>query len=110
MTARSLILATAIALLTAACSSQGGGGVDAPVATKVVIWTDNAWTQPIPAWGSPVRLNLPVPLASIVLTGAGGLGAFGAHEQPLIYEQLREWGIDISTGQVNRLLNETGIW
>ena len=26
--------------------------------------------------------------------------------QPIIYEQLREWGIDISTGQVNRLLNE----
>jgi uncharacterized coiled-coil protein SlyX len=26
--------------------------------------------------------------------------------QPLIYEQLREWGIDISVGQVNRLLNE----
>lgn len=26
--------------------------------------------------------------------------------QPLIYEQLREWGIDISTGQVNRLLTE----
>ena len=26
--------------------------------------------------------------------------------QPLIYEQLREWGIEISTGQVNRLLNE----
>lgn len=26
--------------------------------------------------------------------------------QPLIYEQLREWGIDISAGQVNRLLNE----
>ena len=26
--------------------------------------------------------------------------------QPLIYEQLREWGIDISTGQINRLLNE----
>ena len=26
--------------------------------------------------------------------------------QPLIYEQLREWGIDISTGQVNRLLHE----
>jgi hypothetical protein len=26
--------------------------------------------------------------------------------QPLIYEQLKEWGIDISTGQVNRLLNE----
>lgn len=26
--------------------------------------------------------------------------------QTLIYEQLREWGIDISTGQVNRLLNE----
>jgi hypothetical protein len=26
--------------------------------------------------------------------------------QPLIYEQLREWGIDISAGQINRLLNE----
>ncbi len=26
--------------------------------------------------------------------------------QPLIYEQLQEWGIEISTGQVNRLLNE----
>jgi Transposase IS66 family len=26
--------------------------------------------------------------------------------QPLIYEQLREWGIDISSGQVNRLLTE----
>jgi hypothetical protein len=26
--------------------------------------------------------------------------------QPLIHEQLREWGIDISAGQVNRLLNE----
>jgi hypothetical protein len=26
--------------------------------------------------------------------------------QPIIYEQLREWGIEISTGQVNRLLNE----
>ncbi len=25
--------------------------------------------------------------------------------QPLIYEQLREWGINISVGQVNRLLN-----
>jgi hypothetical protein len=26
--------------------------------------------------------------------------------QPLIYEQLREWGIDISVGQINRFLNE----
>jgi Transposase IS66 family len=26
--------------------------------------------------------------------------------QPLLYEQLREWGIDISVGQVNRLLTE----
>ena len=26
--------------------------------------------------------------------------------QPLIYEQLREWGIDISAGQINRFLNE----
>jgi hypothetical protein len=26
--------------------------------------------------------------------------------QPLIYEQLREWGIDISAGQINHFLNE----
>jgi hypothetical protein len=26
--------------------------------------------------------------------------------QPLIYEQLREWGITISVGQVNRILTE----
>jgi hypothetical protein len=26
--------------------------------------------------------------------------------QPLIHEQLREWGIDISTGQINHFLNE----
>lgn len=26
--------------------------------------------------------------------------------QPLIYEQIREWGIDISAGQINRFLNE----
>jgi hypothetical protein len=81
MPRRSSLIAALITVLTAACSSQGGGGgVDAPVATKVVTWIDNAWTQPVPSWGSPVRLNLPVPLARIVLTGTGGLGAFGAHE------------------------------
>ena len=51
-----------------------------PVATRPVAWVENAWTQPVPSWGSPVRLNLPVPLSSIVLGSAGGLGAFGAHE------------------------------
>ena len=30
--------------------------------------------------------------------------------QPLIYEQLREWGIDISTGQVNRFLLGSLSW
>lgn len=39
----------------------------------------------MPSWGSPVRLSLPVPLASIQLAagglgGGGGFGAFGAHE------------------------------
>jgi hypothetical protein len=46
---------------------------------RPVEWTDNAFTQPVPAWGSPVRLSLPVPLSSIRLDATGGFGAFGAH-------------------------------
>ncbi len=34
----------------------------------------------MPSWGSPVRLDLPVPIADIVLGPSGGLGFFGAHE------------------------------
>jgi hypothetical protein len=62
-----------------ACGGDGGG-TTAPQPTRPVAWVDNVWTQPVPAWGSPVRLNLPLPLASIVFGAGGGLGAFGAHE------------------------------
>jgi hypothetical protein len=57
-------------------------GTDSGGETEVrpVAWVENAWTQPVPSWGSPVRLDLPVPLGSIVFGPAGGFGAFGAHE------------------------------
>ena len=61
--------------------SRGGiDGITTPIAAVPVTWVDGAWTQPVPSWGSPVRLDLPVPLDSIVLGPAGGLGFFGAHE------------------------------
>jgi hypothetical protein len=65
-------------------SMSGGGGIDGiitPTTALPVQWVDGTLTQPVPSWGSSVRLNLPVPLDSIVLTGAAaGLGFFGAHE------------------------------
>ncbi len=71
-------------LLTVLLSSCGGGGNvnsgGTQSASRPVAWVDNAWTQPVPEWGSPVRLNLPVPLDSIVFGPGGGIGAFGAHE------------------------------
>lgn len=63
----------------AACS-KGSDGTTVPVAAKPTTFTADSWTQPVPSWGSPVRLGLPVPLASIVLGPGGGFGAFGAHE------------------------------
>jgi hypothetical protein len=68
-------------VLTTGCGGSAivDGSTTAPV--KPVPWSQGAWTQPVPAWGSPVRLNLPVALADIVLgVGEGGLGAFGAHQ------------------------------
>ena len=61
----------------------GGGGVDGPSVAgpaKPVAWVEGAMTQPVPSWGSPVRLALPVPVAAIILGPGGGLGAFGGHQ------------------------------
>jgi len=66
-----------VALLSGCSNSTGSDG---PMEARAVTWIDNARTQPVPAWGSPVRLNLPVPLESIVFGPGGGFGAFGAHE------------------------------
>ncbi len=75
-------------LFAAACHKGGGvddacacnGGVNTPAAVIPVTWVDGAWVQPVPSWGSPVRLQLPVPVDSIILGPNGGLGFFGAHE------------------------------
>ena len=61
-------------------SASDAGGSSEPAAVRAVQWTDGTWTQAVPAWGSPVRLDLPVALDDIVLGANGGLGAFGAHE------------------------------
>ena len=58
----------------------GGSGITGTEPARPVPWVEGAWTQPVPAWGSPVRLDLPVALSDIVLGPAGSLGAFGAHE------------------------------
>jgi hypothetical protein len=76
----------AILVVLAACGGEGSSvagridGITPPVAVVPVPWVDGAWVQPVPSWGSPVRLHLPVPLDSIVLGPEGGLGFFGAHE------------------------------
>ncbi len=66
----------------AACAdgSVDGTGSSSPTPTRTVPWSADAWTQPVPAWGSSVRLNLPVALGDIVFGPAGGIGAFGAHQ------------------------------
>ncbi|MEP6621032.1 MAG: M23 family metallopeptidase [bacterium] len=76
----------ALLVVVAACGHDGSSvvgvtdGIIRPIAVVPVPWVDGAWVQRVPSWGSPVRLRLPVPLDSIVLGPAGGLGFFGAHE------------------------------
>lgn len=72
-------LGVPLLLAISACGPSPTGS-DTPAPERPVAWVDNVWTQPVPSWGSPVRLSLPVPLQSIVLGPAGGLGAFGAHQ------------------------------
>ena len=73
-------------VMVMACGHDGSSvagvrdGIITPIAVVTVPWVDAAWVQPVPSWGSPVRLHLPVPLDSIVLGPSGGLGFFGAHE------------------------------
>lgn len=69
-----------IAALAAACSKDGVTSPGTSTTVKPVSWVEGAMTQPVPAWGSSVRLALPVPLNAIVLGPLGGLGAFGGHQ------------------------------
>jgi hypothetical protein len=70
----------AAALIAAGSGCTHGTESSGDVEVRPVSWVEAAWTQPVPSWGSPVRLNLPVPLENIVFGPAGGFGAFGAHQ------------------------------
>lgn len=73
----------ALCFFLGACGGGGGGGGNsAPSSLKcggpsTVPWVDGVFTQPVPAWGSPVRLSLPLPLNTIALDQ---LGAYGSHQ------------------------------
>ncbi|MCX5761293.1 MAG: hypothetical protein NTW72_07290 [Gemmatimonadetes bacterium] len=68
-------------LCVAGCdASKILGNGDALAPAKPVTWVNDVWTQPVPSWGSPVRLGLPVALGDILLGGAGSIGAFGGHQ------------------------------
>lgn len=64
----------------AGCNGGRIFGTDKAAATQPVAWVSDAFTQAVPSWGSPVRLNLPVALSDIVLGSQGSFGAFGAHQ------------------------------
>ncbi len=67
-------------------------------------------------WQTPAGQTVLAPLPDEVLPGrhfGPGLLAYVLHQyhhqrvtQPLLLEQLRQWGIDISAGQLNRLITE----
>ncbi len=67
-------------LVLSGCDGGRIFGGNEPAAERPVPWVNDVQTQAVPSWGSPVRLNLPVALADIVLGSAGGFGAFGAHQ------------------------------
>jgi hypothetical protein len=64
-------------LLVLAC---GGESAPTQVEQRPVGWVEGAYTQPVPSWGSPVRLALPVALGDILFGPGYGLGAYGAHQ------------------------------
>lgn len=77
-------------LIACGGGSAGAGAGDAasgaegwqppPDAQAQVAWVSGAWTQPVPSWGSPVRLSLPAPVEKILLGPTSAIGAFGAHQ------------------------------
>lgn len=72
---------TCLIVLVAGCKGDGVDGVDSPLApAHQVTWVSDAFTQPVPSWGSPVRLALPVAIGDIMLGPGASLGAFGGHQ------------------------------
>ncbi len=66
--------------LLCACNGGGSGGDAGNNNPTSVAWVDNSLTQPVPVWGSAVRLSLPVPVGNILLGPVGGIGGFGSHQ------------------------------
>jgi hypothetical protein len=62
------------------CGGGSNSSTDQYVPTKPFAFNEKTMTQEIPAWGSAVRLVLPVQLNEIVLGESGGIGAYGAHQ------------------------------
>lgn len=50
-----------------------------PPVARSFVWTDDAWVQAVPDWGSPVRLSLPAPVDAIAFDNMTAIGAFGTH-------------------------------
>lgn len=73
-------LTLACLALAAGCKHDSITGAETPLPDRPVTWVDGVWVQPVPSWGSSIRLDLPVPIDDINLTATGGLGFFGAHE------------------------------
>ena len=70
-----------ILLLTLGCHSDAATGSSSDIApARTVAWIPDAWTQPVPSWGSSVQLSLPVAVGDIRFGSGAGLGAFGAHQ------------------------------
>lgn len=62
-------------------NGDDGGSVvtPPPVTVHTFTWVENSYTQPVPPWGSPVRLSLPVDLDDISFSPLTAIGGFGIH-------------------------------
>ena len=85
--------------LMLARNGGGGGDATAPHQTRPVTWVDKVWTRPVPSWGAPIRIGLPVQLNSTMFGRNGGLGTFGSNEGGHV-EGLNPVWISIAPGSI----------
>ncbi len=113
-----LTMAGILALALSACGGGGGGdGGSGGISngsggtlsnckgSATVAWVDGAWVQPVPSWGSPVRLSLMLPIDTIVSNQLGAYGSHqGAHTEGLDHVWIQSTNF-IQTGASSTLLN-----